>query len=146
MPRGYPDFFGSATFFKFGNLRAEAFSETIGAAAQGTLLDIAYKGKTYGGYAVFEIDNTASETTFITTLDGEQVSWGTIVGMRNIFSNDITQQLMRLTQFQYNGTDYNICLSMAPDITFDYQFKLEVINGNAANQLFGGVITMAEVA
>lgn len=146
MPRGYPDFFGSATFFKFGNLRAEAILTNIAGTTQATLADIAYKGKTYGGYCYFRIDSRSVETTFILTLDGEVITWTGIYNLLVLSMADITQQLMKLTRFEYDGTDYHCVVSFAPDITFDYQFKLEVINGNAGLTNFSGTVIMAEVA
>lgn len=146
MARGYPDFFGSATFFKFGNLRYELISTLCGAGVQTTILDIAYKGKTYGGKITFHIDSDSDEGLFILTLDGEVVTWSSVGGLKYTSLSDITQQLMRLTRYEYDGTDIEITVSIAPDITFDYQFKLAYLSGSAAGQILSGGVIMAEVA
>lgn len=146
MPRGYPDFFGSATFFKFGNLRYEIINTDCPAGATTTILEVAYKGKTYGGKINLTLDTDFDEGTFLMTLDGEAITWATVAALRLYPNLYAAAQLMTLSSYQYDGTDIHVQVVITPDITFDYQFKLAYLSGSAAEQTLSGGVLMAEVA
>ena len=145
MARGYPDYFGYSTFFKYGQLQTPA--PLVAAVLAGDTNDIwhlDYKGRTYSGWLrlTFLADPANLVTTFCSIDGNEGYRLNTMLTWAYHLS---APGLGPLELIYYDDVGTTIVYRIANNWSFDSNFTISVENLTAAGIAIQGELWVARV-
>lgn len=144
MSRGYPDYFGESTFFKFGAYTEHTQqNNTINNAVRADVFNIAAKARVYGLYIYVSGIGAMDGLDIITTIDGDELE--TIVA-----DTLLARQYGQLGGYHIKLSLYDpdagvITIVGAHEITFDLSFQLELDNDTGGQIFVTGSMHYAHV-
>ena len=131
MARGYPDYFGTSIWPKYGSPLYASYSDVVAAATTVKVLELAVQGVLLYAHVFIEDITDFTKVKVRPLLDSvsgyqlqiaELLSLGFVVGVRN-----------PLVLASYNGNAGSVCLYVPIEIPFHEGFAIEVFNNQATD-------------
>lgn len=142
MGRGYPDFFGIPIFPNYGPFTVDD-SDAVNcpAGAKTTILTIAGKGRSYGGWISWiSVENIFQGSYIVFEIDGATII-STSPYWDLYFGHDRDDhRIARLNGYIYNETSYVVRYSIVRDFTWGESLVISLRNNTAV--AFSGYATL----